>query len=218
MTTIGLIGAGHIGGTLARIATAAGFGVVVSNSRGPQTLVDLVAELGDAARAGTPTEAAEAGDVVVVTIPFKALADVPVEPLAGKVVIDTTNYYPQRDGHVADLDSGEATSSGLVQAHLPTSRVVKAFNHITSADLGSQGTAPGTPDRRALAIAGDDTDAKATVQRIIDRLGFDVVDAGTLADSRRLEPGAPAYGPRFDAAGLAQALAEADRALVAAAD
>ncbi len=211
MTTIGLIGAGHIGGTLARIATDAGYQVVVSNSRGPETLVDLVQELGDTARAGTATEAAEAGDVVVVTIPFGAYPDVPVEPLAGKVVIDTTNYYPRRDGHVAELDAGRTTSSQLLQAHLRTSRVVKAFNHLTSADLGSRGSRSDAADRRALVVAADDAEAKATVIRIIDRLGFDGVDAGPLGESWRIEPGTPVYGPPLDRETLTQALGHARR-------
>jgi 8-hydroxy-5-deazaflavin:NADPH oxidoreductase len=119
MTTIGLIGAGHIGGTLARIATDAGYQVVVSNSRGPETLVDLVHDLGDTARAATAAEAAEAGDVVVVTIPFGAHPDVPVESLAGTVVIDTTNYYPRRDGHVAELDAGRLDESWRIQPGTP---------------------------------------------------------------------------------------------------
>lgn len=209
MTTIGLIGAGHIGGTLARIAVAAGLEVVVSNSRGPQTLVDLVTELGDAARAGTTQEAAAEGDVVVVSIPLHAYQEVPVEPLAGKVVIDTNNYYPQRDGQIDELDAGTTTSSELLQAHLPTSRVVKAFNHIRSDDLGSQGAPAGTEGRRALAIAGDDAEAKAVVATLVDRLGFDVVDAGSLADGRRYAVGTPAYGPRMDRPELETALAGA---------
>lgn len=216
MTTIGLIGAGHIGGTLARTAVEAGYAVVVSNSRGPHTLVDLVTELGDSARAGTAEEAAAEGDVVVVTIPLGAYRDVPVEPLAGKVVIDTNNYYPQRDGHIAALDDATTTSSELLAEHLPTSRVVKAFNHITSADLGSQGSAAGSPGRRALAIAGDDDDAKAQVAAIIERLGFDVVDAGPLAEGRRIQPGTPGYGAHLDRAGLEQALAGAPQVAASA--
>lgn len=211
MTTIGFLGAGHIGATLARLAIAAGHEVVVSNSRGPQTLVDLVAELGDGARAGTAAEAAEAGDVAVVTIPLKGYRTVPVEPLAGKVVIDTNNYYPERDGQIPELDSQATTSAELLQAHLPTSKVVKAFNHITSADLGSQGAPVGTPGRRALAIAGDDGAAKSDVARLIDRLGYDVVDAGPLAEGWRIQPGTPGYGARLDPAGLERALAAAVR-------
>jgi 8-hydroxy-5-deazaflavin:NADPH oxidoreductase len=211
MTTIGFIGAGHVGGALARIATDAGYQVVVSNSRGPETLVDLVQELGDTARAGTATEAAEAGDVVVVTLPFGAYPDVPVEPLAGKVVIDTTNYHPRRDGHVAELDAGSTTSSELLQAHLPASRVVKAFNHLTAADLGRLGSRSDAADRRAIVVAADDAEARATVVRIIDRLGFDAVDAGPLGESWRIEPGTPGYGPPLDPESLTQALVGARR-------
>lgn len=215
MTTLGLIGSGHIGGTLARLTARRGYDVVVSNSRGPQTLTDLVAELGDRARAGTAQEAAEAGDLVVVTIPLAAYRTVPVEPLAGKVVIDTMNYYWQRDGHVPELDAHETTSSALLQAHLPQSRVVKAFNHITAADLGSRGTPAGTPGRRALVVASDHEDAKAQVGALLDELGFDPVDAGTLADSWRIEPGTPGYGPDLDAEGLRAALAAATRGATA---
>ncbi len=130
MTTIGLIGSGNIGSTVARLAVDAGHDVVLSNSRGPETLADLVDELGPHARAATAAEAAAAGDIVVVTVPLKAYREVPVEPLRGKVVIDTNNYYPQRDGHIAELDDESTTVSELLQAHLPESRVVKAFNNI----------------------------------------------------------------------------------------
>jgi predicted dinucleotide-binding enzyme len=194
MTTIGLIGAGHIGGTLARLAVEAGHVVVLSNSRGPETLTALVDELGDAASAGTPAEAAEAGDLVVVTIPLKAYAEVPVEPLDGKVVIDTNNYYPQRDGHVAGLDAGTTTSSELLQEHLPGSRVVKAFNNIYFGHLASLGRPAGDPERGALLFAGDDDAAKQQVAALIEDLGFDPVDAGPLSESWRFEPGRPAYG------------------------
>lgn len=211
MTTIGFIGSGHIGGTLARLAVEHGHAAVVSNSRGPHTLVDLVADLGDGARAGTADEAAADGDVVVVTVPFKAYRDVPAAPLAGKVVIDTNNYYWERDGHVAELDEGATTSAELLADHLEGARVVKAFNHITSADLGSRGTPAGTPGRRALAIAGDDAEAKAVVAGLIDRWGFDVVDAGPLAEGWRFQRDMPAYGPDLDADGLREALARAER-------
>ena len=209
MTTIGLIGSGNIGSQIARAATAHGHDVVLSNSRGPETLADLVAELGPRARAATAQEAGEAGDLVVVTVPFKAHLDVPVEPLAGKVVIDTNNYYPQRDGHVAALDDGSTTSSQLLQDRLPGSHVVKAFNHIAFADITDHAQAPGADDRRALAIAGDAEGAKATAAALIDELGFDVVDLGTLAESWRIQPGTPGYGPRLTADGMRDALASA---------
>ncbi len=151
MTTIGLIGAGHIGSTVARLAVDAGHDVVLSNSRGPETLTDLVAELGEHARAATAQEAAEAGDIVVVTIPLAKYREVPVEPLRGKVVIDTNNYYPQRDGHIAELDDESTTVSELLQAHLPESHVVKAFNNIYFGHLLGLARPVGSPDRSALA-------------------------------------------------------------------
>ncbi|GAA1892361.1 NADPH-dependent F420 reductase [Lapillicoccus jejuensis] len=199
MTTWGLIGSGHIGSTVARLAVAAGHDVVLSNSRGPETLADLVAELGPHARAATALEAAQAGDVVVVTIPLKAYESVPVEPLVGKVVIDTNNYYPQRDGQIAALDDGSTTSSELLQRHLPQSKVVKAFNNINFAHLAELARPSGADDRSALVIAGDDADAKATVTGLLDELGYDTLDAGALAEGRRFEPNTPAYGaPYFD--------------------
>jgi 8-hydroxy-5-deazaflavin:NADPH oxidoreductase len=210
MTTIGFIGSGHIGGTLARLAVQHGYDVVVSNSRGPHTLVDLVAELGDRARAATAAEAADAGDLVVVSVPFHAVDQVPVEPLAGKVVIDTNNYYWERDGHVAAIDDGSTTSAEVLAAHLGSDLVVKAFNHITSSDLGSQGVPAGTPGRRALAIAGSD-EAKAVASAFIDRIGFDVVDVGPLSQGWRYQRDLPAYGPRLDSAELTEAVAAATR-------
>jgi predicted dinucleotide-binding enzyme len=193
MTTIGLIGAGHIGGQIARLAVAHGYDVVISNSRGPETLRDLVNELGPHARAAASADAAGAGDLVVVTIPLKSYRDVPVEPLAGKVVIDTNNYYPQRDGQIPELDDETTTNSELLQAHLPRSKVVKTFNHILFSDLTIDGSPPGTPNRRALAIAGDDEDAKRTVTELLDQFGFDTVDVGPLGEGWRVQRDTPAY-------------------------
>jgi 8-hydroxy-5-deazaflavin:NADPH oxidoreductase len=211
MTTIGFIGSGHIGSTLARLAIDAGYDVVLSNSRGPDTLGGLVTELGPKARAATAGDAAAAGDIVVVTIPLRAVRAVPVEPLAGKVVIDTNNYYPQRDGAFPELDAETTTSSELLQQHLPASRVVKAFNQIYYAQLASQGQPAGTPGRRALAIAGDDADARKTVGALIDEFGFDVVDVGPLAEGWRYQPDTPAYNVRQDADELRAALEQATR-------
>ena len=211
MTTIGLIGAGHIGSQLARLAVANGYQVVLSNSRGPETLASLVKELGPSACAGTTVEAARAGQLVVVTVPLKAYRDVPVEPLAGKIVIDTNNYYPERDGHIRALDDETTTTSELLQAHLPTSKVVKAFNHIYAAELTQHGQPRGTPRRRALAIAGDDATAKATVTELIDRFGFDVVDVGPLSEGWRIQRDTPGYGPRRTAEELRRDLAAARR-------
>jgi predicted dinucleotide-binding enzyme len=211
MATIGLIGAGRIGSQVARLAVASGYDVVISNSRGPQTLSVLVGELGPRARAGTALEAAQSGDIVVVTIPLKNYRQVPVEPLAGKVVIDTNNYYPERDGHIPELDSESTTTSELLQAHLPRSKVVKAFNHIYAAELTKHGQPAGSKDRRALAIAGDDREAKKTVTRLLDQFGFDTVDAGPLREGWRIQRDTPGYGPRRTAEELRRDLAAAKR-------
>lgn len=211
MRTIGLIGAGHIGSQVARLAVRSGYDVVVSNSRGPETLSALVHELGSHARAATAFEAAKAGDVVVVTIPLKAIDTVPVEPLVGKIVIDTNNYYPARDGHIRALDEEKTTTSELLQARLPTSKVVKAFNHIYAAELTSHGQPSGTPNRRALVIAGNDAEANAVVTRMLDQFGFDTVDAGPLSESWRIQRDTPGYGPRRNASELKADLAAAKR-------
>jgi predicted dinucleotide-binding enzyme len=209
--TIGLIGAGHIGSQLARLSVRHGHDVVVSNSRGPETLKDLLQELGPHAHAGTPVQAAEAGDIVVVTIPLKNIDQVPVAPLAGKIVIDTNNYYPQRDGHIRELDREETTTSELLQRRLPDSKVVKAFNHIYAAELTTHGQPGGTSNRRALAIAGDDAESKGLVAELIDRFGFDVVDIGPLSESWRIQRDTPGYGPRRTAEELRRDLAAAQR-------
>jgi predicted dinucleotide-binding enzyme len=211
MPTIGLIGAGHIGSQVARLAVAQGYDVVLSNSRGPETLSTLVAELGPKARAATPVEAARAADIAVVTVPLKHYQQVPVEPLAGKVVIDTNNYYPQRDGQIAELDNESTTTSELLQAHLPKSRVVKGFNHIYAAQLTTDGKPAGTPNRRALVIAGDDPAAKAAVTKLLDQFGFDTVDAGPLKEGWRIQRDTPGYGPRRNAEELKKDLAAAKR-------
>ena len=193
MTTIGFIGAGHIGGTVARLAVGAGYDVVVSNSRGPETLAELVETLGPRARAATPAEAAAAGDLVVVTIPLGNIDRLPVEALAGKTVIDTNNYYPQRDGQIHALDNGSTTTSELLQALIPTADVVKGFNNIFFKHLAVLGRPSGAPDRSALSIAGDSESAKSAVTSFFDAIGYDVVDAGPLADSWRFERDTPAY-------------------------
>src|SRR5258706_16470959 len=211
MATIGLIGAGHIGSQIARLAVANGYNVVISNSRGPGTLSGLVAELGPNARAATAAEAAQSGEIVVITIPLKEYRTVPVDPLAGKIVIDTNNYYPQRDGHIPELDNESTTTSELLQAHLPTSKVVKAFNHIYAAQLTTDGKRTGTNNRRALAIAGDDPAAKATVTERFDQFGFDTVDAGPLKEGWRIQRDTPGYGPRRTAEELRKDLAAAGR-------
>jgi predicted dinucleotide-binding enzyme len=197
MTTVGFIGSGKIGSTVARLSVAAGHPVVLSNSRGPETLQDLVGELGPLARAATGAQAAAADDIVVVTIPLRAYRSVPVDPLSGKVVIDTNNYYPQRDGHIAELDSGSLTSSELLQQHVPGSSVVKAFNNIFFKHLLSLSRPSGAADRTFLPIAGDDPAAKSAVSVFLDSIGYGAVDVGPLAEGWRQQPGTPAYGAPY---------------------
>jgi predicted dinucleotide-binding enzyme len=217
MTTLGIIGAGHIGTALATTALDAGHDVVLSNSRGPDTLAGLVAELAarptarGSIRAGTAAEAAAAADLAVVTVPLRAVPDVPVEPLAGKVVVDTGNYYPQRDGRIAELDEERTTTGELLQAHLPASRVVKAFNHVPAQDIVDAGTPAGSPGRRAVAIAGDDPAAKEQVAAFVDRIGFDVVDLGPLAEGWRIQRDTPGYGAAADAGELRELVSRARR-------
>ena len=213
MTTIGIIGAGHIGSQIARKAIENGYDVVISNSRGPETLAGLVTELGPKARATTAVEAAEAADVAVVTIPFKAYTEVPIEPLAGKIVIDTNNYYFERDGHYDDIDQGRATPSGKLQEHLPTSKVAKAFNAILAADITGDAFPAGDPQRRALVTASDHEDAAAFVTKLYDEFGFDTVNAGPLSESWRVDRDRPAYSVRANVAELTAKLADAPRTI-----
>jgi 8-hydroxy-5-deazaflavin:NADPH oxidoreductase len=197
MTTVGFIGSGKIGGTVARLSVAAGHQVVLSNSRGPGTLEDLVGELGPLARAATGAEAAAAGEIVVIAIPLRAYRSVPAEPLAGQTVIDAGNYYPQRDGQIVELDRGSVTSSELLQRHLPAAHVVKAFNNIYYRHLQSLARPAGAADRSFLPIAGDDPGARQAVTAFLDSIGYGAVDAGSLADSWRQQPGTPVYGAPY---------------------
>lgn len=213
MTTFGIIGAGHIGSNVARAVIAHGYDVVIANSRGPETLTDLIAELGAHARAATVEEAATEGDLVLVAIPFHAYESVPVEPLDDKVVIDANNYYFERDGHVAALDAGEATTTGLLQAHLPQAKVVKAFNNIGARDIPVDGRPAGTEGRRALPLSSDHPDALQVVVALLDELGFDSVPVVPLAESWRFERDRPAYGVRQTRAELLANLAKAPRTI-----
>jgi predicted dinucleotide-binding enzyme len=206
---IGIIGAGHIGGNLTRRLTALGHDVTVANSRGPETLQDLVAETG--ARAVPVADAASGAELVVVTIPLKNVPQLPAGVLAGApegaVVIDTNNYYPQRDGRIAEIEDG-MTESRWVANNLGRP-VVKAFNGIYAAHLLTEGRPAGADDRRALPVAGDDDAGKQKVIALLDELGFDGVDAGSLDESWRQQPGTPVYGASANAAGIKQLLAEA---------
>lgn len=192
-TTLGLIGSGFIGSSVARLAISAGLEVVLSNSRGPETLADLVAELGDQARAATVADAARAADIVVAALPLTAFEHLPAASLAGKTVLDTSNYYPQRDTHLPELDTADLTSSELLQRYLADSRVVKAFNNISPHQIITLARPANAPDRSALPIAGDDPQAKTEATALLDTLGFDTVDIGALATSWRSEPNTPVY-------------------------
>lgn len=211
MTTIGIIGSGNIGSAVARAAIAKGDDVVIANSRGPESLKDLVADLGPHATAATVADAAAAGDLVLVAIPLAAITALNAADFDGKIVIDANNYYPQRDGQIAELDDESSTTSELLQRHLPGAKVVKAFNHIMAAEILSTATASGTERRRALIIAGDDQAAKDAVAAFIDAIGFDVLDIGPLAEGWRIQRDTPGYVQRLDRNGLQDAVASAKR-------
>jgi 8-hydroxy-5-deazaflavin:NADPH oxidoreductase len=191
---IGIIGAGHIGATAARLFIDGGCYVAISNSRGPETLRRLVAELGPNARAATPAEAAQFGEVVLLAIPLKDYTTLPVEELRGKIAIDAMNYYPNRDRHIAPLDSGQSASSELVAAHLPGTRVIKAFNTIWFEHLKTKGNKSAPVDeRRVIPISGDDADAKRVVAQLIEDIGFGAYDMGPLRSSGEQQPDAAIY-------------------------
>ncbi|MBJ7328551.1 MAG: NAD(P)-binding domain-containing protein [Solirubrobacteraceae bacterium] len=193
MPTLGIIGSGNIGSAVARLAVAAAIPVVVANSRGPESLAGLVADLGELATAGTVDQAAGAGDLVVLSVPLTAYTAIPSALLEGKTVLDTSNYYPFRDGRIAVLDDEELTTSELVQRHFAGAALVKAFNNILAHHIPQLARASDAPDRSALPIAGNDGGAKTEAADLLDRLGFDSVDAGLLAESWRFEPDAAAY-------------------------
>jgi predicted dinucleotide-binding enzyme len=206
---IGIIGSGHIGGTLTRRFTGLGHDVTVANSRGPETLKELAVETG--AAAGTAEEAASSGDVVVIAVPLRAVPDLPAAALRNKIVVDANNYYPQRDGHIAAIAADGETSSRWTAEQLPGARVVKAFNTIYAGHLLDRGVPAGRPDRIALPVAADDAEAKRVVLGLVDELGFDPVDAGTLDESWRQEPGTPVYGTDRDASGVREGIATAQK-------
>jgi len=214
MTTIGFIGAGKIGGTVARLAAEQGYDVVVSNSRGPETLAELVAEIGPNGRAAWAAEAAAAADIAFVSVPLKNIWQIDPAPLAGKIVLETNNYYAVRDGRIEAIDEERNTTTGLLQEHLPTSHVVKIFNHINWTHIPTDGLPAGDPNRRAIAIASDHADALDFARRFLDELGYDAVDVGSVAESWRIEKGTPGYGKRVTASQLEAALQQAERSVV----
>ena len=219
MATVGFFGSGKMGGTVARLSVAAGHMVVLSNSRGPDTLKDLVAQLGSMARAATADDAAEAGDLVVIATPMAAVKHLPVRPVVDKAVLDANNYYPARDGHIADLDSGQLTSSELLQRHVPQSAVVKVFNNIYSKHLLHLAR-PAGANRSYLPIAGDNPQSMAAVSDFLDSIGYGAVDYGPLAESWRQQPGEPVYvrpyGPMDEVGGRPASEETIRKALAAA--
>jgi predicted dinucleotide-binding enzyme len=204
---IGIIGAGVVGRAIGKLAVRAGHEVMLSNSRGPKTLYSLPHATG--CRIGTVEEAVAFGDIVVAAVPLSAYRALPAAQLAGKVVVDTNNYYPERDGQIAELDEHSTTTSEMVAAHLAASRVVKAFNAVIMNDLETDGRPVGDATRRALPIAGDDAEGKAIVTQLLDEFGFDTFDAGALAEGRRFERGTPAYCVPLGREALVRALAAA---------
>jgi predicted dinucleotide-binding enzyme len=191
---IGIIGSGHVGSTLAEHFTDHGYEVAVSNSRGPDTLRDLESRLGGRAHAMTPQEAEWFGDIVVVAVPFKNYADVPADGVVDKVVIDTCNYSPDRDGHFPELDDGRTTSSEMLAERLPRARVVKAFNAIQWDSLRDKSRRTGDGTRVGIPISGDDAHAKQAVALLIDQIGFAPVNAGMLGEGgRKHQPGTEVY-------------------------
>lgn len=207
---IGIIGAGFIGRAVAQLVIAAGHETMLSNSRGPQSMSSVLNGIAGS-KVGTVEEAIDFGEIVLVAIPFNHYPSVPATYLRGKIVLDANNYYPERDGRIAALDRFETTTSRLLAEHLCYSSVVKVFNAILAQDLTQDSRPKAAPDRRALPVAADDAAAKELVIKLLDEIGFDAVDAGTLDESWRFERAKPAYCIPLDRQGLKVALAAARR-------
>lgn len=206
---IGIIGAGFVGRSIAKLALQAGHEVMLSNSRGPQTLFSLRPMIG--CQVGSADEAAEFGEVVVIAAPLSAVNALPVAGIKNKQVLDAVNYYPDRDGEIAELDSGQTTTSELLARILPAARITKAFNAIPMTQLESDGLPAGAENRRALPLAGDDAEGKAIAAALYEAFGFDAVDAGPLSEGWRFERGTPAYCVRMTRQELVSTLARTPR-------
>jgi 8-hydroxy-5-deazaflavin:NADPH oxidoreductase len=205
---IGILGVGNMGKQFARLAVAHGHHVLLANSRTPDTVpFDIRYELGDNLTSATAAEVARGSDLVIVALPVKNYSRLPAAELAGKIVIDAGNYYVERDGEIPELE--DKTSSEFLQGFLPKSIVVKAFNHLRANELTEHAQEPSTPNRRALAIATDDPAAGATVATLMDEFGFDPLEIGPLGQGWQVQPGNPAYIPRFTTQELAVKIGEA---------
>lgn len=207
---LGIIGAGFIGQAVARLMLDNGHQVMISNSRGPHSLYSFKSAL-PGIETGTTDEACAFGDMVLVAIPFHNLAQLPAKALDGKTVLDANNYYPQRDGHTESLDNHTTTTSQILAAHLQHSIIVKVFNNIMAKHINEHARAPGSPERRALPVACDSEDVRQTVMNLLNELGYDPVDGGSLDESWRFERGKPAYCFPLNHSEMERALSSAER-------
>lgn len=210
MPTLGIIGADAIGSQLARLAVTHGYDVVIGDPRGSSASDQLAAELGAAARSATVPDAA-AADIVIIDTPLAEVAALPADALVGRIVIDTGNYFPGRDGHIPELDDETATVSERLQVFLPGAHVVKAFNHLPAASLTTDARPAGAPDRRAAIVAGNDAHSREAVTAVIGDFGFDVIDLGPLAEGWRIQRDTPGFGRCLDAFDLREAVTAAIR-------
>jgi len=206
---IGIFGAGKVGTALARLLVASGYDVLITGSPRQTALNLLVSVVAPGAGVVTPAQLVAQSDVVIVAVPFGKGGTVPWEDFGGRIVVDAMNYWPPVDGHIAAVDDDERTTSEINAARNPLARVVKSLNHLGYHEMEDDSMDAGSPLRRALAVVGDDAEARAVIARLIDDIGFDAVDGGPLANGRALEPGHPAFGRELSASELAALLAPA---------
>ncbi|MET4157471.1 NAD(P)-binding domain-containing protein [Agromyces sp. PvR057] len=202
LPAIGIFGAGKVGTALARLLVAAGYEVVLAGSPRQTALDLLVSVVAPGAKVASPAELVAGADVIIVAVPFGKAGSVPWADFGGRIVVDAMNYWPPVDGHIAEIDADERSTSEIMAARNPGARVVKSLNHLGYHEMEDDSMDAGSPLRRALAVVGDDADARAVLAGIIDDLGFDAVDGGPLVNGRALEPGHPAFGRELSAAEL----------------